>query len=106
MGGPPSREWQIILECQADGVVLEASGRRFSMAEVYEPGTALRAAVQELVLAKRQRLPDVRPEIRFLIRPEGLRAYYAAAAALEPLRLPTQFEVYRDGGKGERSKIR
>jgi predicted acylesterase/phospholipase RssA len=90
------REWQIILECRADSVVLERTNQRFELAKLSGHGNPLAAAVADLIIKKRERLPDVRPELKFHIRPEGLRAYYAAAAALEPLALPAKWEVVRE----------
>jgi hypothetical protein len=88
------REWTLFVECKADEVVLYPSRRRFPLADLAQPqGRAnLLQAVQQQI-ERRQALitpgePPVRPQVRFLIWPEGLRAFYQAYPALDPLPLP------------------
>jgi hypothetical protein len=90
-----NRDWVINIDCQADSVVLLATGAKI-VTTALAPGTTdknpLREAVERLI-ARRQATarpgePPYHPQLRFLVRPDGLRAYYLAYPALEPLRLP------------------
>lgn len=87
-----SRDWIIAVECRADGVVLLATGQRLTNDELARGGSALPAAVRQMIARKQAsvragELP-YRPLVRFLVRPDGFRAYYLAYPVLEPLRLP------------------
>jgi len=79
-----SSDWIINLECTTDAVVLPTGQRVSSREQLLE-------AVQDLIARRQgQRLPDDpvwRPQIRFQVRPDGLRTYYRAFPALEPLGL-------------------
>jgi hypothetical protein len=90
-----NHDWVINIDCQVDAVVLLPTGARIATTAL-APGTTdknpLREAVERLV-ARRQATvrpgePPYRPQVRFLVRPDGLRTYYLAYPALEPLRLP------------------
>jgi hypothetical protein len=89
-----NRDWIIPIECLDDGVVLKAAGQKFPL-QVLASGTGenpLVAAVRQLI-ARRQAMvrpgePPYRPQVRFLVHPEGLRTYHLAYPALEPLRIP------------------
>jgi hypothetical protein len=83
------------VECRGDALVLYPGGRRFSAAAVVaEPETA-RALVEAVrgMIAHRQAMvrpgdPPYRPQIRFLVRPDGLRTFYLAYPVLEPVQVP------------------
>jgi hypothetical protein len=90
-----NRDWFLLVECTRDALVLYPGGRRFSaLAVAAEPETA--RALQEAVrgmIARRQAMvrpgePPYRPQIRFLVRPDGLRTFYLAYPVLEPMQVP------------------
>jgi hypothetical protein len=95
-------DWVISVECTADALLLSPAGMRI-------PTTALRTAggtesplagtVRELIGRRQASVPAgepaYRPRIRFLVRPDGLRSYYEACTALEPLQLPMTRENVR-----------
>jgi hypothetical protein len=90
-----NRDWPILVDCQADAVVVRSLGLRVSLAAL-EAGTAeadhLKDAVQKLIADRQATLrpgePPYRAILRFQVHPEGLRAYYLAYPRLEGLRLP------------------
>ena len=98
------RDWIILIECTAEGLVLQSSGQKVPAAKLPRKtgdSNPLLEAVQKMI-DRRQALvpagePPYSPRIRFLVRPEGLRAYYLAYPALELLQLPmTRQEMGRD----------
>jgi hypothetical protein len=90
-----NRDWPIVVECQADTVVVRTLGLRISLAAL-ESGTAeaehLKEAVQKLIANRQGTLrpgePPYRPILRFQVHPDGLRVYYLAYPRLEELHLP------------------
>jgi hypothetical protein len=90
-----NRDWVIPIECVSDGVVLRSVGQKFTLASlkpVQGAETALVQAVRQ-VIARRQATvrpgdPPYRPQLRFLIHPEGLRTYHLAYPTLEGLKIP------------------
>ncbi len=93
-----SRDWDIFIECRADGVVLYPGGLSIAAAKSSANGKIsdhpLPAAVQQMI-ARRQSIigeaagnePMGQPHIRFLVRPDGLRSYYQAYPELGGLQL-------------------
>jgi hypothetical protein len=83
------------VECTGDALVLYPGGKRFTAhAVATEPETAraLQDAVRGMI-AHRQAMarpgePPYRPQIRFLVRPDGLRTLYLAYPVLEPVQVP------------------
>jgi hypothetical protein len=90
-----NRDWFVLIECTADAVVLYPSGKRFlarSVAEDTATSSALVQAVQQLI-ARRQAMvrpgePPYRPQLRFLVRPDGLRTFYLAYPVLDAVGVP------------------
>jgi hypothetical protein len=89
-----NRDWVIPIECVADGVVLHPARQKVALAELEarQSGNVLQAAVQQMI-ARRQGTvrpgePPYRPQVRLLVRPDGLRAYYLAYPLLESLQVP------------------
>jgi hypothetical protein len=89
-----NRDWTVSVECRAEGVIVYPGSKRFDPATLATVAGAasLTEAVQQLA-ARRQ--ATVRPgeapyriQIRFLMRPNGLRSFYLAYPALEGLNLP------------------
>ena len=92
----------ISLECTADALLLSPAGMRVPTAALGNAAgveNPLAGAVRELIGRRQASVPAgepaYRPRIRFLVRPDGLRSYYEACAALEPLRLPMTRENVR-----------
>jgi hypothetical protein len=86
-----NRDWVIPVECRGDSVVLRNAGQRFPAATLSRSG-ADNPFLQSLnhMIARRQATvrpgePPYRPQVRFLIYPDGLRTYFLAFPALESL---------------------
>jgi hypothetical protein len=95
-------DWVISVECTADALLLSPAGMRVPTAALRTAGGAenpLAGAVRELIGRRQASVPEgepaYRPRIRFLVRPDGLRSYYEACAALEPLQIPMTRENVR-----------
>jgi hypothetical protein len=95
-------DWVISVECTADALLLSPAGMRIPTAALRTAAGAenpLAGAVRELIGRRQSSVPvgepAYRPRIRFLVRPDGLRSYYEACAALEPLQLPMTRENVR-----------
>jgi hypothetical protein len=99
-----NRDWVLRVECQADAVVLYPSSKRFATATLtpdQEGGKELVRAVQQMI-ARRQatvrpgELP-YRPQLRFLVRPDGVRTFFLAYPVLEVVGVPmNRQDVERD----------
>jgi hypothetical protein len=93
LGG--DRDYVILLECRANGVVLHPYGTSFSadsLAANNGGGVLLQEAIGRLI-ARRQATvrpgeQPFRPQVRFLVRPDGLRAFHRAYPVLETLHIP------------------
>jgi hypothetical protein len=90
-----NRDWIIPAECRPDGVVLRNAGQSFPAATVgggNASGNPLQQAVQQLIVRRQATVrpgdPPYRPQVRLFVYPGGLRTYYQACAALEPLGIP------------------
>jgi hypothetical protein len=90
-----NRDWVISAECKADAVVLYPGSVRVSLASLasgQEGGARLVQAVQQMIARKqatvRQGEPPYRPQVRFLVRPDGLRSFYAGYPWLEGQQIP------------------
>jgi hypothetical protein len=93
----PAREWEIVIECSAAGVTVLPGQAPIALRALTRGENELSRLVRELIAQKRARQPQAQPRLRFRIHPDGLRAYYLAAAALEHLRLPVTWELLGDG---------
>jgi hypothetical protein len=97
------REWDIFVECTADRVIIYPGGSQIPATSLSDRtrAQALLQAIQQMI-AHRQALiasSDVfkdaaaySPQIRFLVRPNGLRTYFFAYPQLESLHLPMSRE--------------
>jgi hypothetical protein len=90
-----NRDWPILVECQADAVVVRAIPLRVTAASLERTDTEashLVQAVQKMIADRQHTLrpgePPYRPLIRFVVHPDGLRTYYLAYPRLEALGLP------------------
>lgn len=90
-----TRDWSILVECTAGAVILYPGETRLSLSSL----TLSRGNDNPLVKAVRdlagRRQTSVRPgelpyrvQVRFLVRPDGLRSFHTAYPLLEPLGLP------------------
>src|SRR5262249_31667521 len=92
LGG--ERDWILFVECRADAVVLYPSRRQFLADTLRTPqgrAEVLRAAQQLLGrrhAAARAAEGGLRPEVRFLIHPDGVRTFHLTYPALDPLPAP------------------
>jgi hypothetical protein len=86
-----NRDWVIPVECHADAVVLRNAGQKFAVSSLTgkaEDNPLLQTLRQ--TIARRQATvrpgePPYRPQVRFLIYPDGLKTYYTALSAVDPL---------------------
>ncbi|HMF11492.1 MAG TPA: hypothetical protein VKE94_04280 [Gemmataceae bacterium] len=93
LGG--DRDYVILLECRASGVVLHPYGTSFS-ADSLAPNNGGAALLQEAIgrlIARRQATvrpgeQPYRPQVRFLVRPDGLLSMHRAYPVLEALHVP------------------
>lgn len=100
----PSRDVVLAIECTGDALVLQPTGPRIPLASLPRGSGGDSPLVQAVHQAVARRQAAVRPGeapprvfLRFLVRPDGLRAYYLAYPALEPLRLPMSRENLEAG---------
>src|SRR5262249_27104816 len=93
LGG--DRDYVILIECRANAVVLYPFGTSFpaeSLAPGNGGGTLLQEAVSRLI--PRRQAPvrpgeqPYRPQVRFLVRPDGLLSMHRAYPVLEALLVP------------------
>jgi hypothetical protein len=94
-----NRDWIIAVECTANAVVLPSTGQRIatsSFVKTDNGSEALLEAMQKMIARRQASVrpgePPYRPMIRFKVRPDGLRTYYAAYPALEALQIPMSRE--------------
>jgi hypothetical protein len=84
-----TRDWTVVIECTADAVEL-STGQKMPIA-TWPGGPSrdhpLRLAVEDLIRRRLSAGVSARPQIRFRVHPDGLRSYYEAFPALEPLKL-------------------
>ena len=107
-----NRDYVITVECTADGVLVQATGLRLSTASLATPegDSAFQQAVRQLIERRQASVRPgevpYRPQIRFLVRPDGLRSYFTAYPILQSLQIPMTRENYQpeDDGKGGTSR--
>ncbi len=93
-----NRDWFIPIECRADGLRIQLTGETFALAVLStdEGRSALHSAVEQMIARRQASVrpgePPYRPMVRFRVRSDGLRAYYLAYPALEPLHVPMSRE--------------
>jgi hypothetical protein len=85
----------IPIECTGDSVVVPAGGNyRIPLSDLQrsEGTVALQKAVRTIIDRRqatvRANEPPYKPQVRFLVRPDGLRTYYLSYPALEALQVP------------------
>jgi len=94
-----NRDWVIVVECKGAGAVLQATGQQFENAQLAaEPGRnnplllAVKQAIARRQAGVRPGEAEYIPQVRYLVDPDGLRAFHLAYPALEPLQLTTTRE--------------
>jgi hypothetical protein len=96
------------VECTAGAVVVHPTRLRIATNGLTPPrggDNPLVQAVQQMIARRQMSVrpgeTPYRPQIRFLVRPDGLRAFHLAYPALEILQLPmTRQDLKRDEGVG------
>jgi hypothetical protein len=90
-----NRDWVIPVECRADGVVVRSLGQKLPVASLTGKAAAdnpLLQVVKQMIDRRQAGVrpgePPYRPQVRFLIYPDGLRTYFLTFPALEPLGIP------------------
>lgn len=117
----PNGTWQrpIVIECLNGTARIQPNGPRFSLLELSglltgRSSPLVAAVAREVVRAEGLSTPDgaaAVPYIYFIVRPDGIRAYYEARARLEPLGIAFGYELVEqdweidfsglDAGQGE-----
>jgi hypothetical protein len=90
-----NRDWTIFIECTADALVVYPTRQRLEIAELSAKSggdNPLLQAIQQMIARRQASVrpdePPYRPQVRFLVRPDGLRSYYLAYPLLSSLRIP------------------
>jgi hypothetical protein len=90
-----NRDWVIPVECRADGVVVRNLGQKIPLASLSVPAgteSPLLQAVKQMIARRQASVrsgePPYRPQVRFMIYPDGLRTYFLTFPSLEPLGIP------------------
>ena len=90
-----NRDWIIPVECRGDSVVLRNAGQKFSVtAMTSKPGDdnplvlSLKQMIARRQASVRPGEPPYRPQVSFLIYPDGLRTYYSTFPILQSLGIP------------------
>jgi hypothetical protein len=93
LGG--DRDYIIMLECRANSVVLFPYGNSFSaesLAVKNGGGVVLQEAIKRMIARKQASVrpgeQPYRPQVRFMLRPDGLRSMHRAYPLLEELHIP------------------
>jgi hypothetical protein len=93
LGG--DRDYIIMLECRASSVVLYPYGNSFSaesLAAKNGGGVLLQEAIKRMIARKQASVrpgeQPYRPQVRFMVRPDGLRSMHRAYPLLEELHIP------------------
>lgn len=95
-----SRDWTLLVECAAGAIILHPG--RVRVATTARGADDQLWQIAEQMIARRQATvrpgePPYRPQLRFLVRPDGLRTFHQAYPVLEALRLPmTRQDIDRD----------
>ena len=99
----PNGTWRrpIAIECRGDRATLQPGGPSFSMSELTSFANPRRsplvfAVAKAMVRARSTRTPDGAasvPYLMFIVRPDGVRPYYAARTLLEPLGINYGYEL-------------
>jgi hypothetical protein len=89
-----NRDYVILIECTGKGVLIHPYGQSLALETLVsgQKGTELLRKTVEQMIARRQASvkqgePPYRPQVRFLVRPDGLQALHRAYPVLEPLNI-------------------
>jgi len=93
------RDWIIRVECSADAVRLSPGRARVGVAALEQQraeAAAFLKVIQDMIARRQATLrpgePPYRPQIRFLIQPDGWRSFYAAYPVIGTLQIPMSRE--------------
>jgi len=99
----PNGTWQrpIVLECKDESVTIRPNGPTFGLIDLISPFSTRNSPFvamisREAIRIQRQAGPDgadIAPYIFFIIRPDGVRAYYEARTRLERLGIAFGYEL-------------
>ena len=99
----PNGTWRrpIVIECTGGGAKLQPSGPRFATLELSprihpRSSSFVKAIARELLHIRSAETPDGTPAVPyivFLVRPDGIGAYYLARTCLEPLGIAFGYEL-------------
>jgi hypothetical protein len=88
-------EWVLVVDCTARGVRLSPSQLRVPLQELARGngGDVLLARTVASLIERRRAMqdpaaPPFRPQLRFVVHRDGMRAFHAALPALENIRVP------------------
>ncbi len=86
------RDYLIFVECRSDDVVLYPSRQTFAVAPLTHGDQALAQMIKQMIERKQSlvrpgELP-FRPQVRFLVRPDGIRSYHTTYPVLSTLNVP------------------
>jgi hypothetical protein len=91
-----NRDFFVDIECDQDGIVVKHGNQKFSLEALgvsAKAGEHPLAQTIRLLIARRQATlrpgePRYRPQVRFFVRPDGMRGYYLAYPLLSDLNVP------------------
>jgi hypothetical protein len=82
------------VECKGNEAVLYPGGAHFAISPIgkADGGNALAQALERMIARRQASVrtgdPPYRPQVRFLVRPDGLRTFFLAYPAVEGLKVP------------------
>jgi hypothetical protein len=98
------RDWIIQVECTAGAVIVHPTRLRIATSTLKEArggDNPLLRTVQQMIDRRQASVrpgePPYRPQVRFLVRPDGLRTFHQVYPVLEPLRLPMKRQDIEQG---------
>jgi chemotaxis protein histidine kinase CheA len=99
-----NRDWVLLIECRAEGIVVHPHKTRIGpehLTGANLDNNLLLQTVRQVLEAQLKHHPNLRPRLKYAIRPDGLRNYYLASAFLESLKLPFDTEIVDDAANLE-----
>jgi hypothetical protein len=108
-----NRDWIINIECTGDSILAPAAALSLRVAALEQAGPGenpLSRAIRNIIEQRQATVSPgdepYQPRIRFRVKPDGLRAYYAAYPALAPLQLPMTRETVEPPARAHTQEIR
>jgi len=98
----PEPDWIIEVVCQASGVSVPGGRMQYSAAELNN-GNVLAERIGRWIADRQATLrpgePPYRPQIHFIVHPEGQRTFHLVYPALERLQVPMRTVLHQDDGE-------